>query len=143
LIKDGGRLVNVSSMVAKLNRYPATIRDRFLSANSVTDVNTLMEDFRKAVAAGTEVEQGWPRAAYAVSKAGMVGFTRVIAREEAKRGSGILINVCCPGFVNTDMTRGRGVKTPDEGAQTPVMLALGDIGGQTGLFWQSERLFEW
>jgi carbonyl reductase 1 len=37
------------------------------------------------------------------------------------------------------MTRGGGVKTPDEGAQTPVMLALSDIGNQTGLFWKDEK----
>jgi carbonyl reductase 1 len=37
------------------------------------------------------------------------------------------------------MTRGGGAKTPDEGAQTPVMLALSDIGGQTGLFWKEGK----
>lgn len=41
------------------------------------------------------------------------------------------------------MTRGGGTKTPDEGAQTPVMLALNDIGGKTGGFWQSEKQIEW
>ena len=43
----------------------------------------------------------------------------------------------------TDMTRGGGTKTPDEGAQTPVMLALEDISGRTGLFWQSEKVVKW
>jgi carbonyl reductase 1 len=33
------------------------------------------------------------------------------------------------------MTKGRGSKTPDEGAETPVHLALGDVGGRTGLYW--------
>jgi len=41
------------------------------------------------------------------------------------------------------MTKGGGAKTPDEGAQTPVLLALGDIKGQTGLFWQNERVIQW
>jgi carbonyl reductase 1 len=45
--------------------------------------------------------------------------------------------------VNTDMTKGKGVKTVDEGAKTPVMLALGDIGGKTGGFWQSEKEVAW
>lgn len=40
------------------------------------------------------------------------------------------------------MTRGGGVKQPDEGAQTPVMLGIGDIS-KTGEFWQDEKLFEW
>ena len=41
------------------------------------------------------------------------------------------------------MTKGRGAKSVDEGAQTPVMLAIGDIGGKTGLFWQHEKVSEW
>jgi carbonyl reductase 1 len=45
--------------------------------------------------------------------------------------------------VKTDMTKGGGTKTPDEGAMTPVMLAVGDIGGKTGEFWQHERLARW
>jgi carbonyl reductase 1 len=38
------------------------------------------------------------------------------------------------------MSRGYGSKTPDQGAQTPVMLALADLGGKTGLFWQDEKV---
>jgi carbonyl reductase 1 len=45
--------------------------------------------------------------------------------------------------VKTDMTKGRGTKTPDEGAMTPVMLAVGDIGGITGEYWQHETLARW
>lgn len=41
------------------------------------------------------------------------------------------------------MTKGRGVKTTDAGARTPVMLALHDIGERTGEFWQSESVVEW
>ncbi len=40
------------------------------------------------------------------------------------------------------MTKGRGFKTPDRGAQTPVMLALEDIGGKSGLFWRDERVID-
>ena len=38
------------------------------------------------------------------------------------------------------MTRGGGSKSPDQGAQTPVMLALADLGGKTGLFWKDEKV---
>jgi carbonyl reductase 1 len=41
------------------------------------------------------------------------------------------------------MTRGGGVKTVDEGAKTPVLLALGDISGKTGKFWQDEKEIAW
>jgi 3-oxoacyl-[acyl-carrier protein] reductase len=42
------------------------------------------------------------QANYAASKAGIVGFTRSVAREVASRG--ITANAVAPGFVETDMT---------------------------------------
>ncbi|KAG9569687.1 NAD(P)-binding protein, partial [Aureobasidium melanogenum] len=145
LIRPGGRLVNVSSMAGKLNKYTPQLRDAFIAASKsgVSDCTALMQQFTKAVQDGKEKELGWPSAAYAVSKAGTTAFTKAIAAEEDKKGRGVLVNACCPGYVNTDMTKGNGVKTPDEGAKTPVMLALGDIGGTSGGFWQTEKIIEW
>jgi 3-oxoacyl-[acyl-carrier protein] reductase len=40
---------------------------------------------------------------YAAAKAGMIGFTKSLAREIASRN--ITVNVVAPGFVDTDMTR--------------------------------------
>mgnify|MGYP000751781834 CR=1 FL=1 len=40
---------------------------------------------------------------YAAAKAGIVGFSKALAREVASRG--ITVNVIAPGFIETDMTR--------------------------------------
>ena len=45
---------------------------------------------------------GAGQASYAASKAGLVGFSRSLARELGSRG--ITSNVVAPGFVDTDMT---------------------------------------
>jgi 3-oxoacyl-[acyl-carrier protein] reductase len=46
------------------------------------------------------------QANYAASKAGLIGFSKSVAREFASRS--ITCNVVCPGFIETDMTRNLG-----------------------------------
>jgi len=145
LIHPGGRLVNVASSAGRLSAYSATLKKAFIEASetSVEKCSALMERFAADVAAKQEKAKGWPSAAYAVSKAGEIAMTKAIAKDEEKNGRGVLINACCPGYVNTDMTKGNGSLTVDEGAKTPVLLALSDFGGSSGGFWRGGHIIEW
>jgi 3-oxoacyl-[acyl-carrier protein] reductase len=59
------------------------------------------------------------QANYAASKAGLIGFSKALAREVASRG--ITVNVIAPGLVDTDMTRTIGEKAhADWAAQIPL-----------------------
>jgi len=56
---------------------------------------------------------------YAASKAGLIGFSKALAREVASRG--ITVNVIAPGMIDTDMTRAINDKAQvDWAAQIPL-----------------------
>ena len=63
------------------------------------------------------------QANYAASKAGLIGFTKSVAKEYASRN--ILANCVAPGFIETDMT----ASLPDEArASLLEEIALGRLG---------------
>jgi 3-oxoacyl-[acyl-carrier protein] reductase len=63
------------------------------------------------------------QANYAASKAGMIGFTKSVAKEVGSRG--ITVNVVAPGFITTDLTSGLAAEVKDEAAAS---TALGRFG---------------
>ena len=61
---------------------------------------------------------------YAASKAGVIGFSKSVARELASRN--INVNVIAPGYINTDMTSGLPEKVKEEILKTIPMKKIGD-----------------
>jgi 3-oxoacyl-[acyl-carrier protein] reductase len=63
------------------------------------------------------------QANYAASKAGLIGFTKSVAKEYASRG--VLVNCVAPGFIETDMT----AALPDDARASLLQdIALGRLG---------------
>mgnify|MGYP003347708349 CR=1 FL=1 len=63
------------------------------------------------------------QANYAAAKAGIIGFTRSLAREVASRG--ITANVVAPGFIDTDMTR---ALSDEQRSALSVQIPLARLG---------------
>jgi 3-oxoacyl-[acyl-carrier protein] reductase len=81
------------------------------------------------------------QANYAAAKAGLIGFTKTVAAEVARRG--VTVNAVAPGFIETDMTKdlpedvlkavpARRAGTPDEVAAAVRFLASDAAGYVTG-----------
>jgi 3-oxoacyl-[acyl-carrier protein] reductase len=63
------------------------------------------------------------QANYAAAKAGVIGFTKSLAREVASRG--ITVNTVAPGFIETDMTK---ALTDEQRASTLSAVPAGRLG---------------
>ena len=63
------------------------------------------------------------QAAYAASKAGMIGFSKSVAKELASRN--VRCNVICPGFIQTEMTDALNEKAKEEYSK---VIPLGRFG---------------
>jgi carbonyl reductase 1 len=139
-----GRIVMVSSGMGELSHVGGALRAEFESPGLTrSSLVALMQSFVADVAAGVHAQRGWPSSAYSVSKVGMNALVRVLARELAEDPRRILVNAACPGWVRTRMGGGAAPRTVDEGAHTPVWLALLEGAAPTGEFFRDERRIPW
>jgi NAD(P)-dependent dehydrogenase (short-subunit alcohol dehydrogenase family) len=76
-----------------------------------------------------------------LSKTLLNGITVLLAKE--LRGSNILVNSVCPGWVRTDMGGDAAPLTPEQGADTPVWLATLPDDGPTGGFFRERQPIPW
>jgi NAD(P)-dependent dehydrogenase (short-subunit alcohol dehydrogenase family) len=90
--------------------------------------------------AGSLASMGGGTPAYSVSKAGLNALTRTLAGE--LRGSGILVNAVCPGWVATDMGGPGGRPVADGAASVIWAIDLPD-DGPTGGFFRDGRPLAW
>jgi 3-oxoacyl-[acyl-carrier protein] reductase len=75
------------------------------------------------IASTTGVHGNAGQANYAAAKAGLIGFTKTLAREYASRQ--ITCNAVAPGFIETDMTRALGEETLTKVKET---IPIGRMG---------------
>ncbi len=79
--------------------------------------------------------------AYSLSKASLNAMTMMLAHE--LRGTNILVNAVCPGWVRTDMGGLDAPRSVEQGADTAVWLAMLPDDGPTGGFFRDRTRIPW
>jgi NAD(P)-dependent dehydrogenase (short-subunit alcohol dehydrogenase family) len=79
--------------------------------------------------------------AYSMSKAALNAFTRQLAA--TTKGTGVLVNSACPGWVRTDMGGAGAPRSVEQGADTIVWLATLHANGPTGGFFSDRKPIAW
>ena len=147
LMRSGSRICMVSSMSGKLKRVSSDknhpLRQRLIDPSQTEEsILSLMREYLLAV--DKNDYSLWPKdSAYSISKVGLTAVTRAMGRKLSTDPRGILINSCCPGFVNTDMTSHTGRLTPDQGAETPLMVCFLPADSTNGEFYIEKKLYDW
>jgi NAD(P)-dependent dehydrogenase (short-subunit alcohol dehydrogenase family) len=101
----------------------------------IVNVSSGAGEFEYMAAAGGY----WP--AYSVSKASLNALTAMLASE--LKGTNVLVNAVCPGWVRTDMGGSSAPRSVEEGATTPVWLATLPDGGPTGHNYYDKKQISW
>ncbi|VFV37669.1 carbonyl reductase [Lynx pardinus] len=123
------RVVNISSLEGSkaLENCSPDLQKKFRCETLTEgDLVDLMKKFVEDANNEVHEREGWPNSAYGVSKLGVTVLSRILARhlDEKRKADRILLNACCPGWVKTDLGGPCGPRTVEEGAETPVYLAL-------------------
>ncbi|XVF80009.1 hypothetical protein PTKIN_Ptkin15bG0036000 [Pterospermum kingtungense] len=132
-LSDLPRIVNMSSSVVMLKHMTGEQLQGVLTGfTTEEELDELLTRYLNDFKEGSLESKGWPTSlsAYTVSKVTLNVYTRILA----KKYPDFCINCVCPGFVKTDLNFNTGNLSAEEGAATPVKLALCPKGGPSGLF---------
>ncbi|XP_023952360.2 carbonyl reductase [NADPH] 3-like [Bicyclus anynana] len=143
ILRDGARVVNVSSSAGRLNHIlNQELRQKFEDPTlTIPELSNLMRDYVDAAKLGTHAAD-WGNSSYAVSKVGLNALTKVQQRLLNDRD--IKVNAVHPGFVDTDMSLHKGTLSVEEGARGPLYLALDAPDSVRGQYlWYDTTIVSW
>ena len=147
LMNESGKICQVASMAGTLNwSFPDLnnpVRKRLL--DPALSVAGLMDVYHEYIEAVKQDDYSLFKrdSAYSISKCFLIAHTRIIGREIKDNPKKVILNCCCPGYVDTDMTSHKGHLTIDQGAVTPVLVCTLPVEAGSGQFYREEKLYDW
>ncbi|XP_060607126.1 carbonyl reductase [NADPH] 1-like [Ruditapes philippinarum] len=149
LLRPHARVVNVSSGASNMaaKKCSSALNAKFLTPDlDVAKVEQMMTEFVNSAKDGTFQKKGWCESAYGCSKIGvtLLSFAQQKEFDNDSRPD-IIVNACCPGYVDTDMSSHKGTRTIDEGADTPIYLSLlpENASSPKGKFLRDRKVLSW
>jgi NAD(P)-dependent dehydrogenase (short-subunit alcohol dehydrogenase family) len=127
LVEQNGRIVNISSGVGPGYVSRASKEEQAL----LCDPNVTWPMLEQYIRGGA----GRAGNAYGCSKAILNALTVLLARENPQ----LAINGCSPGWVQTDLTRGSGNLTPEQGTKSALVCLFNKLEGN-GRYYGSDGL---
>ncbi|XP_005095570.1 carbonyl reductase [NADPH] 1 [Aplysia californica] len=149
LLRPHARVSNVSSFVSQMSlaKCSDALRSKFTNPNlRMDELVSLLKQFVKSAQTDQHQAQGFSNSSYAMSKVGVTVMSIIQQRElDAKGAEDIVVNACCPGYVDTDMSSHRGPLTIDQGAVTPTYCALlpQNVHSPRGKFIRNKKIAQW
>ncbi|CAH2060451.1 unnamed protein product, partial [Iphiclides podalirius] len=143
LLRNGARVVNISSSCGHLSNIPSeSLRNQLKDPKlTIPELSTLMNKYIKEAKQGTQSAE-WGNSSYNVSKVGLTALTMIQQRLLSDRD--IKVNAVHPGYVDTDMTSHKGPLSIYEGAAAPLFLALDAPDTVRGQYvWYDKRIVNW
>ncbi|CAK1550828.1 unnamed protein product [Leptosia nina] len=148
LVRDGGRIVNISSDCGHISNVRNEYWLDVLSKKDLTgkEIDDFVECFLESCKNNTFKREDFADngtiAAYRVAKVALSALTILQQKQLEKRN--ISVNSMHPGLVRTDMTAGVGFYDADEAAETPLYLALDAPDELRGAYvWYDRRALDW
>ncbi len=139
-LRDGGRIVNVTSAAGVFDVFSPALQRRLREATDA-DLTAMANEFYASVADGTFEDRGFPKSTYRVSKAlANAWSTRVLPAHERVVTRKLFVAAVHPGFVQTKMSSFRGNRTAEEGAEPVVWAATAPLEQmQHGKYWHDKQ----
>lgn len=148
LIEDKGKIITLGSTAGVMSFKKITneaLKSRFTKEDlTKEELYALAHEFEEGVEKGNYAELGWPKWGYGISKLVVNLYHKILAKYPEIVSRGIQVNVCCPGYVKTNMTSYKGHLSVEQGAITPVFLVERpfevDPATQGGLFYECKLI---
>ncbi|KAF3926473.1 hypothetical protein AA313_de0207651 [Arthrobotrys entomopaga] len=141
---ETSRVVNLTSAHGRPRSFVSSLRQDFSSVSTFEELEALMAKYKAATVTGPEevLKEGWltgdrsiwdPQRMIHITRMGIAAQALLFAK--AKENEGILIN-CCTSDTRPSEYNGFG-------SRTALFLALENINGANGLFFEDKMVAEW